>query len=111
VALAYFWREDSMMARSVLWGAAGAAALLAATLATADRAEAACAGYFVGEATGLFYTTTGISARSDWRSQVRRRLGNEYAFWSRARDRATRCRKPEGGGSWYCRARARPCNG
>ena len=90
-----------MMARSVLWGAASAAALVAATLATADRAEA----------TGLFYTTTGISARSEWRSQVRGRLGNEFAFWSRARDRATRCRKPEGGGSWHCRARARPCNG
>jgi len=93
-----------------MWGA-GAAALVAAALATAGPADAACAArYYVGEARGLFYTTTGISARSDWRSQVRRREGNEFGFWSRARNKTTRCIRPEGGGGWYCRARARPCN-
>jgi|RhiMetdeSRZDD1v2_1073273.scaffolds.fasta_scaffold219055_2 hypothetical protein len=105
-----------MMARRVLYaaarGAAGVAALVAATLATAPSADAACAGrYYIGEATGIFYATTGIAARSDWRGQVRRREGNEFAFWSRANNRSTRCYRPEGGGRWFCRARARPCDG
>jgi hypothetical protein len=104
-----------MMARSALrgaWcGAAGAAALVAATLVTASSADAACAPrYYIGEATGLFYTTTGIAARSDWRRRVRSREGFEYGFWSRARNRSTRCYRPEGGGRWFCRARARPCD-
>jgi hypothetical protein len=96
----------------VLRGAAGVAALVGASLGLAPSADAACAArYYVGEATGLFYTTTGISARSDWRSQVRRREGNGFAFWSRSRNRSTRCSRPEGGGRWFCRARARPCDG
>lgn len=105
-----------MMARNarlgVARGAAAAAVFVAATLAASHPAEAACAGrYYIGEATGIFYATTGISARSDWRSRVRRREGNEFAFWSRANNRSTRCYRPEGGGRWYCRARARPCDG
>ncbi len=101
-----------MTARRILWAAAGAAALGAATLATASSADAACAPrYYVGEARGFFYTTTGIAARADWREQVRRREGFEFGFWSRSRNRSTRCLRPEGGGRWYCRSRARPCDG
>lgn len=100
-----------MMARRILWAAAGAAALGAATLATASSADAACArSRYGGEARGVFYTTTGIAARADWRRSVRRRLGFEYGYWSRAQDRSTRCLRPEGGGRWYCRARAVPCD-
>jgi hypothetical protein len=98
------------MARKAWCGAAGGAALVAATLVTASSADAECARYYIGEATGFFYTTTGIAARSDWRSQVRRREGYEFGFWSRARSRSTRCYRPEGGGRWFCRARARPCD-
>jgi hypothetical protein len=99
-------------ARGLACGVAGAVALLATTLATASSADAACAPrYYVGEARGLFYTTTGIAARSDWRVQVRRREGVEFGLWSRSRNRSTRCVRPEGGGRWVCRARARPCDG
>jgi hypothetical protein len=112
VALDYLEGKISMMARRVLCGAAGAATLVAVTLAMASSADAACASrHYIGEARGLFYTTTGISARSDWRGQVRRREGYEFGFWSRAQNRSTRCYRPEGGGRWYCRARARPCDG
>jgi hypothetical protein len=112
VALDYLEGRISMIARRVLGGAAGAAALVAATLATASSADAACASrYYIGEARGLFYTTTGIAARSDWRGQVRSTEGYGFGFWSRARNRSTRCYRPEGGGQWYCRARARPCDG
>ena len=98
--------------RAAVCGAAGAAALAAASLATAASADAACAPrYYIGEARGIFYTTTGIAARSDWRGQVRRREGYEFGFWSRAQNRSTRCYRPEGGGRWYCRSRARPCDG
>jgi hypothetical protein len=96
--------------KGLLGAAAGAGALAVAMLAAAPSADAACANrIYVGEATGVFYTLTGISARSDWRAAVRRRLGGEYAFWSRATSRSTRCYRPEGGGRWTCRARARPC--
>jgi hypothetical protein len=102
---------EIMIGRKEVIGAAGAVALIAATLATAPAAVAECAGrYYVGEATGFFRTTTSIAARSDWRSQVRRREGGEFGLWSRARNRFTRCSKPESGGRWYCRAVARPCD-
>lgn len=100
-----------MIVRKVLQGAAGAAALVGATLATASSAEAECVDRrYVGEAYGLFHTTTGIAARADWRREVRQQIGYEFARWSRSRDRTTRCSRPESGGRWYCRARARPCD-
>jgi hypothetical protein len=95
-----------MIARKALCGVAGVAALFA----TASSASAECAErYYVGEATGIFATTTGIAARADWRGQVRSRVGSEFAYWSRARNRSTRCSRPETGGPWHCVARARPC--
>jgi hypothetical protein len=101
-----------MLARKgLLGGVAGAGALAVAALGTASSADAACASrIYVGEATGVFYTLTGISARSDWRAAVRLHLGGEYAFWSRATRRSTRCYRPAGGGRWTCRAVARPCD-
>ena len=97
-----------MFARKALCGVAGMAALLA----TASSASAECASrYYIGEATGFFYTTTGIAARSDWRRRVRIGEGGDFAYWSQARNRSTRCYRPESGGRWYCRARARPCTG
>jgi hypothetical protein len=100
-----------MIARTGLQAAAGAAALVVAALATASVAEARCTyRYYVGEAEGIFATTTGISARADWRAQVRENVGGNFAFWSRADNRSTRCTRPEGGGRWTCRARARPCS-
>jgi hypothetical protein len=100
-----------MFGRKGLRGAASAAALVFAALATASVAEARCTyRYFVGEAQGIFATTTGIAARADWRAQVREEVGNNFALWSRADGRSTRCSRPEGGGRWTCRARARPCN-
>jgi hypothetical protein len=101
-----------MIARRALLGAVGAATLAASTLVTAPSAEARCAvRYYTGEAIGIFYTTTGIAARSDWRGQVRVAEGGEFALWSRSRNRTTRCVRREEGGRWYCRARARPCDG
>ena len=100
-----------MIARKGLFGAAGAAVLAAATLATASSADAACAPrHYVGEAQGFFYTTTGIAARSAWRGEVRERVGSDFALWSRSYNRTTRCFRSEDGGRWTCRARARPCN-
>lgn len=99
-----------MIARRALQGAAGAAALVAGTLTLAPSAEARCAErQYVGEAHGLLRATAGIAARSDWRSQVRQRLGNDFARWSQARSRVTSCHRREGE-RWYCRASARPCN-
>jgi hypothetical protein len=100
-----------MIARRALLGAVGAATLAASALVWAPPAEAVCRGYFTGEAIGIFYTTTGIAARADWRSQVRDAAGSEFALWSRSRDRTTRCFRRETGGRWFCRARARPCDG
>ncbi|HEY1247224.1 MAG TPA: hypothetical protein VGF29_20580 [Hyphomicrobiaceae bacterium] len=100
-----------MIARKGLHGAAGAIALVAAALATASTADARCASrFYVGEADGIFSITTGIAARSDWRAQVRENIGSNFALWSRAINKSTRCRRPEGGGRWFCRARAIPCN-
>ena len=100
-----------MIARKGLQCAAGAAALVVAALATASTADARCSyRYYVGVAEGIFSTTTGISARADWREQVREGIGSNYALWSRAQGRTTRCTRPEGGGRWTCQARARPCN-
>jgi hypothetical protein len=100
-----------MIARKGLLGATGAAALAAALLATASSADAACAPrYYVGEAEGFFYTTTGIAARSAWRGEVREHVGSNFALWSQAHNKTTRCVRPEEGGRWTCRARARPCN-
>jgi hypothetical protein len=113
VALDIYGGEDSMTVRSVLWGAVAAAALVATMLGTAEPIDAAtsCArNFYYGRARGVFYTTTGISARAEWRSNVRASLGNGYAFWSRATSRSTRCKKPEGsGGTWSCVSRAVPC--
>jgi hypothetical protein len=100
-----------MIARRALLGAVGAATLAASALVWAPSAEAACRGYYTGEATGIFYTTTGISARADWRGQVGAIEGSQFALWSRSRNRTTRCFRREDGGRWYCRARARPCDG
>jgi hypothetical protein len=100
-----------MMVRKGWHGAAGAVALAAAALVTASTADARCAPrYYVGEAEGIFSTTTGIAARADWRAQVRQDVGSNFALWSRADNRTTRCSRPESGGRWFCRARARPCN-
>ena len=100
-----------MIALKGLRSAAGAVALAGAMLATASAADARCAyRYFVGVADGIFATTTGMAARADWRAQVREEVGSNYALWSRADNRSTRCTRPEGGGRWTCRARARPCN-
>jgi hypothetical protein len=92
-------------------GLHGAVALAAAALATASTADARCASrFYVGEAEGIFATTTGIAARSDWRAHVRENIGSNFALWSRASSKSTRCRRAEGGGRWFCRARAVPCN-
>jgi hypothetical protein len=100
-----------MIARKGLHGAAGAVALVGAALATASAADARCASrFYVGEAEGIFATTTGIAARSDWRAQVRESIGSNFALWSRASSKSTRCTRREGGGRWFCRARAIPCN-
>ena len=101
-----------MIARKALLGVVGAAAFAASTLFTAGAADARCTvRYYVGEATGIFYTTTGIAARADWRGQVGAIEGGAFALWSRARNRTTRCSRREEGGRWYCQARARPCDG
>jgi len=41
---------------------------------------------------------------------VRDRYSSGYAFWSKAEDKATRCRKEGPGDKWTCVARARPCD-
>ncbi|MBO0762989.1 MAG: hypothetical protein J2P50_00085 [Hyphomicrobiaceae bacterium] len=92
-------------------GLHGAAALVVATLATASIADARCASrFYVGESEGIFATTTGIAARSDWRGQVSENIGSNFALWSRAINKSTRCTRREGGGRWFCRARAVPCS-
>jgi hypothetical protein len=97
--------------RRVTDGAAFTAVLIGAALVTASAAEARCAPrYYVGESSGIFATTTGIAARADWRARVREDVGGNFALWSRADNRSTRCSRPEAGGRWFCRARARPCN-
>jgi hypothetical protein len=99
-----------MIARAFLCGAIAAAAFSATTIVTTTSAEAACASRnFTGRASGVLRSVTGIAARSDWRSVVRREVGWSYGFWSRASNRVTRCNRRRAGG-WYCRARARPCN-
>jgi Ni/Co efflux regulator RcnB len=99
-----------MFARRILLAAAGAAVLAAAMFAAASSAEALCKRhYHEGRATGLLRATAGIAARADWRREVRSHDGADYTRWSRARDRVTRCRKPEGG-RWRCIATARACN-
>jgi hypothetical protein len=100
-----------MIARKALLGAVGAATLAASALVWAPPAEALCRGYFTGEATGIFYTTTGIAARADWRGQVAAIEGSQFTLWRRARNRTTRCQRRETGGRWFCQARARPCDG
>lgn len=99
-----------MILRRTLLAALGAAALIGSTLVTASSAEAqACAGRYTGEASGLLRAATGIAARQDWRTQVRRDLGFSYGFWSRASRRVTRCFRRPAGGNWHCTARANPC--
>lgn len=75
----------------------------------APAAQADCKRTVVGESKGILRATAGIAARADWRGRVRARHGSEYAWWSRARSRVTRCYRPEGE-RWYCRASARPCD-
>lgn len=97
-----------MTVRKTFWGIAGAA-LVGAALFAASPAEARCEREaYTGRATGVFRALTGVAARSDWRNEVRRYAGPGYAYWSRAKNRVTYCRKVEG--RWRCRARAIPCN-
>jgi hypothetical protein len=99
-----------MIVRKTLYAAAGATALVVATIATAPLADARCVDErFSGRASGLLRATAGIAARADWRAEVRRHVGSDFALWRYARDRVTRCYKPESG-TWRCYARARPCN-
>ena len=100
-----------MIARKALLGAVGGATIAASAFVWAPSAEALCRRYYTGEATGIFHATTGIAARADWRGQVGANEGAEFALWSRARSRTTRCQRREAGGRWYCQARARPCDG
>jgi hypothetical protein len=93
----------------ILLGVVGAAALVGAALIAAAPAEARCEREaYTGRATGLLRALTGVAARSDWRSEVRRYAGPDYAYWSRAKSRVTYCRKVNT--RWSCRARAIPCN-
>jgi hypothetical protein len=98
-----------MIMRKVICGVAGAAALAGAAIVAAAPAEARCVREsFTGRATGLLRSLTGVAARSDWRNDVRRAVGPDYAYWSRAKNRVTYCRKVDA--RWSCRARATPCN-
>ncbi len=102
-----------MLGRKALFAAAGAAALLTTSLVTAPAAEARCSrDYFTGEASGPrpLRAITGVAARAEWRKEVTRELGAEYALWSRSQNRITRCVIIRGESGWRCTARARPCN-
>ena len=102
-----------MLGRKALFAAAGAAALLTTTLVTTPAAEARCSrDYFRGEASGPrpLRALTGVAARAEWRKEVTRHLGAEYALWSRSENRITRCVVRRGESGWHCTARARPCN-
>jgi len=98
-----------MIARAFLCGAIAAAAFSATTIVMTSSAHADCASRsFTGRASGVLRSVTGIAARNDWRSEVRREVGWSYGLWSRASNRVTQCNRRSSGG-WYCRARARPC--
>jgi hypothetical protein len=98
-----------MRVRKTIYAIAGAAALMSATLVASAPAEARCEREsYTGRATGLLRSLTGVAARSDWRGEVRRYAGPDYAYWSRAKNRVTYCRKVDS--RWSCRARAIPCN-
>jgi hypothetical protein len=108
-----------MLTRKRSFGAAGAAAFIAAslvgaTLAGAPPAEAQyCAERHVTGYASLpvpLRATTGVAARAQWRKKVAERLGARYAYWSRARNRETRCwRRTRDAVGWNCSARAIPC--
>ena len=90
--------------------ATGMAALLGATALAPATANAACRGFVQASAEGTFKTPTELISRARWRSLVRERYSAEYAFWSKAEEKATRCYKSEPGDKWICAARARPCS-
>lgn len=100
-----------MTARKILQAAAGAAVIAAGMLVTVSSAQADCSRRtYEGRGSGLLRATAGIAARADWRREVSSRRGPDYTRWSKALNRVTSCRKPEGG-TWRCVARARACNG
>lgn len=92
--------------------AAGAAVALfgAAAILDAAPANASCRAPVEGFSRGIFQDPTQIIARSNWRSEVRRRYGFSFARWALAREKVERCRKETPGRRWHCTARARPCN-
>jgi hypothetical protein len=88
----------------------GVAVLLGATAMGPAAANAACRSFVQAGAEGTFKLPTELISRARWRSEVRERYGAEYAFWSKAEEKATRCTKGEPGDKWRCAARARPCS-
>jgi hypothetical protein len=98
-----------MSARLLLLGT-GVAVMLGATAMAPATASAACRGFVQASAEGTFKYPTELISRARWRSEVRDRYDSQYAFWSRAEEKSTRCTKSEPGDKWICAARARPCD-
>src|SRR5262245_56088169 len=95
---------------SVKFAMIGAAALSGAVAMAPGAASAACRGYVQATAEGTFKLPTELISRARWRVEVRDRYSSGYAFWSKAEDKTTRCRKEGPGDKWTCVARARPCD-
>jgi hypothetical protein len=95
---------------SIRLAAMGAAALVGVMAMAPATANAGCRGYVQASAEGAFKLPTELISRARWRSEVRDRYSSSYAFWSKAEDKTTRCRKEGPGDKWHCVARARPCD-